>query len=47
MPNLSNLDVNRAFGIYNQDQFQNEYYGDGIWNTQIIIIYLSKGINGK
>ena len=35
MPNLSNLDVNRAFGIYNQDQFQNEYYGDGIWNTKI------------
>jgi len=29
MPNLSGLDINRAFGIYNQDQFQNEYYGDG------------------
>ena len=29
MPNMSQLDVNRAFGIYRQDEFTNEWYGDG------------------
>jgi len=29
MPNISGLDVNRAFGIYRTDEFTNEWYGDG------------------
>jgi hypothetical protein len=28
-PNLSQLNINRAFGVFRTDEFDNEYYGDG------------------
>jgi len=29
LPNLSQVNVNRMFGVYRTDEFDNDYYGDG------------------
>ena len=29
IPNLSQVNVNRMFGVYRTDEFDSDYYGDG------------------
>ena len=39
-PNLSQLNINRAFGVMRTDEFDSEYYGDGEWKIFILISFI-------